>query len=92
MLRVLVRSRIGNIVLGVIGVAYAIASLALLVLLVIDVWESATFSDLLVQTALITAAACGIWFALNARENLGGSSSPHSHSLGGTSNAASAHR
>ena len=94
MLRVLIRSRIGNIVLAVTGVAYAIASLALLVLLVIDVWNSATFSDGLVQLALVTAAACGVWLALNARENLEArpQRSERRHSLGGASNPASAHR
>lgn len=94
MLRVLIRSRIGNIVLGLTGVAYAIGSLAVLVLLAIDVWQAATFSDLLVQVALIGTTACGIWFALNARENLQQRNvrSVRRHSLGGTSNPASAHR
>lgn len=71
MLRVFVRSRVGNIVLAVIGAAYALASLAVLVWLVADVWSASTIFDHLMQFALAAAAACGVWFLVNAMENLG---------------------
>lgn len=92
MLRVLIKSRTGNIVLGLTGIAYAIASLAVLIVLMIDIWQAASVGDLLIQLALIGAAGCGIWFALNARENLAQGGPVRRHSLGGTSNPASAHR
>lgn len=71
MLRVLVRSRYGNIVLAVIGAAYAMASLVVLVWLVVDVWQASTLFDYVIQLALLASAACGLWFLLNALENLG---------------------
>ena len=71
MLRVLVRSRYGNIVLAVIGAAYALASLAVLVWLVVDVWQASTMFDHVIQFALLASAACGFWFLANATENLG---------------------
>lgn len=71
MLRVLVRSRYGNIVLAVIGAAYALASLSVLVWLVVDVWQASTFFDHVIQLALVASAACGVWFVANAIENLG---------------------
>lgn len=71
MLRVLVRSRYGNVVLAVIGAAYALASLAVLVWLVLDVWQASTLFDYVIQLALLASAACGLWFLVNATENLG---------------------
>ena len=71
MLRVFVQSRLGNIVLAAIGVIYAVASLAVLVWLVIDVWQASTMFDHLIQLALLASATCGVWFLLNAKENLG---------------------
>lgn len=71
MLRVPVRSRYGNIVLAVIGAAYAVASLAVLAWLVIDVWQASTMFDRLIQFALLASAACGVWFLANALQNLG---------------------
>lgn len=71
MLRVVVRSRYGNVVLAAIGASYALASLLVLVWLVVDVWQAATASDYAVQIALAACAACGVWFIANAMENLG---------------------
>lgn len=89
MLRVHVRSRPGNIILAVIGTAYAVASLAVLVWLVIDVWQASTMFDRLIQFALIASAACGVWFLANAMQNLGIRAG---HRQGGVSKAASIQR
>ena len=83
MLRVLVQSRVGNVVLAAIGLLYAVASIAVLVWLVIDVWQASTMFDHLIQLALLGSAACGVWFLVNARENLQSSDrADHSASRG----------
>lgn len=90
MLRVLVQSRAGNIVLAAIGVVYAVASMAVLVWLVVDVWQASTLFDHVIQLALIGSAACGVWFLLNAKENLRYSGEGHSSSR--AAKPASVHR
>lgn len=68
--RVQVQSRIGNVLLAVLGITYAIGATALLVWFVIDVWRAASFADRLLQAALIVAAICGAWFVDVALKNL----------------------
>lgn len=70
MWRVFVRSRSGNLLLGAIGALYAVSSVAVLVWFVVDVWEAAGLVDVMLQIALLAAAACGLWFVYVARENL----------------------
>ena len=70
-MRVLVRSRIGNLVLAAAGAVYALSSVGVLAWLAIDVWQSAAFIDYLLSLALLGSAVCGLWFVGIARENLG---------------------
>ncbi len=70
MMRVLVRSRNGNFILAIVGVIYALSALAVLGWFVVDVWTSVNGSDLLMQLALAASAACGVWFFMQARQNL----------------------
>jgi hypothetical protein len=69
--RVLVRSRSGNFILAFVGAVYALSAVAVLAWFVVDVWQAAATSDLMVQVALVAAAACGVWFVAIALENLG---------------------
>lgn len=69
-MRVLVRSRSGNLILAFVGVIYALSAIAVLGWFAVDVWMSGAMVDLILQIALIAAAACGIWFLLIARQNL----------------------
>ena len=69
-MRVLVRSRNGNVVLAAVGALYALAAAGVLVWFVIDVWQAATLTDVMLQVALLASAACGVWFMSNALENL----------------------
>jgi hypothetical protein len=84
-MRVLVRSRIGNLLLAFVGAVYALTALGVLAWFSIDVQDGAAFVDLLLQVALLAAAACGVWFVLIALPSL-------RQGTGGISNAASIQR
>lgn len=71
MMRLPVRSRRWNLVLAVLGSIYAVSALVLLAWFVIDVWHAGGIADRVMQLALALSAACGIWFAISAMENLG---------------------
>ena len=70
-MRLPVRSRSGNIVLAVVGSLYTVSAFSMLVWFVFEVWSAANTSDRVLQFALAAAAACGLWIALRALENLG---------------------
>jgi hypothetical protein len=82
-MRLRVRSRIGNIVLAIVGGIYAVSALAILGWFVFDAWSASEISDRVLQFALAAAAVWGLWLASSARKNL-------LHS--GVSYAASIHR
>lgn len=69
-MQVLVRSRSGNFILAVFGAIYALSAIAVLGWFAFDVWMSGATVDLVMQIALVAAAACGIWFLSIARQNL----------------------
>jgi len=71
MRRVSVRSRTGNLVLAVVGAVYTVASLAILVWFIADVWQAAGLVDRVLQLALVAAGFCGFWFLRTGLENLG---------------------
>lgn len=71
MLRMVIRSKSGNIALAALGVIYAVASLAVLVWSVIDVWAAAAMMDRAVQVCLIATTICGLWFVAIGLHNLG---------------------
>lgn len=70
-MEVQVRSRTGNVILGILGVVYFFAALALLVYDVIQTWGAASLVDRGVQGVLVISALAGIFFALIASRNLG---------------------
>lgn len=70
-MRLMVRSRRGNLVLAFLGFVYTVSATAVLAWFVIDVWRAAVAIDRLMQMALIVAGGCGIWFVVGAMENLG---------------------
>jgi hypothetical protein len=84
--RVLVRSRSGNLILAFVGGVYALSSLAVLAWFVVDIWQAARIADFILQVALVTSAACGVWFVSIALANLRG------RQRAGESKAASIHR
>lgn len=67
-MRVAVRSRTGNVVIGLLGAVYALAGTVLLVYAVVDTWGANGTIDRLVQTLLVATIVAGGWFiALAAR-------------------------
>ena len=70
MLRVRIRSRVGNIVLGTLGVLYVIAGAVLLAWSIVQTWDAASLMDRALQIILIAAIAAGLWFTAMARVNL----------------------
>jgi hypothetical protein len=71
MWRVFVRSRSGNVVLGVIGAVYTLLAVSVLWRYIAEVGDAAGTLDRIFQAALIGSAICGIWFVRNALANLG---------------------
>lgn len=66
-----VRSRSGNMMLAILGGIYAVSAVVVLAIFVIDAWSAHGMIDRILQFALIIAAACGVWFIVNALETLG---------------------
>jgi ABC-type uncharacterized transport system permease subunit len=65
------QSRWGSIVLGVVGVVYAVAALAILVWAVTTTGSFAGLLDYAFYLALVAAAAMGLWFVALAASSLG---------------------
>jgi hypothetical protein len=70
-MRIGVRSRAGNAVLGIIGVLYAFAALALLAAAISQTWSAASLTDRAVQVMLIGSAVAGVLLAISCAQNLG---------------------
>ncbi len=70
-MRIQVRSRFGNAVLGVLGVGYVCAAIALLAYHIAQTWGAAGLIDRAVQVVLLGSAAAGILFIVTAVQNLG---------------------
>ncbi|HET7437733.1 MAG TPA: hypothetical protein VFN10_23710 [Thermoanaerobaculia bacterium] len=67
----LLRSRIGNVILAVVGAIYAVCALVMLCYFVAGTWQAASMTDRLLQAALVFSLICGIWFIDLATRNLG---------------------
>ena len=70
MLRVVIRSRVGNAVLAILGVVYFVSATATFLYYVVTNWGANGLTDYVLQAALIAAAAGGVFFALIALQNL----------------------
>ena len=70
MLRVPIRSRLGNRVLGLLGVVYFVASATILVYYIVNNWGAMTLTDDVLQMGLVVAAIGGLLFILIAMQNL----------------------
>lgn len=66
-----IHSRRWNVVIGFLGVIYAIASLVLLTVHITQTWGAVSLIDRAIQIALVTAIAISIWFILIAVRGLG---------------------
>ena len=77
MMRLPVRSRRWNLFLALLGFAYTVSALALLVWFTREVWNAEGTIDRLFQIALAFSALCGVVLAVGARNNLGVRSRNH---------------
>lgn len=70
MQRVIIRSRIGNVSLEILGVTFTIASSALLVYYIISNWGANSLVDRVLQLMLLAGAVTGVLFVNIGRANL----------------------
>ncbi|HEY3052190.1 MAG TPA: hypothetical protein VGK04_02250 [Thermoanaerobaculia bacterium] len=69
-MRIEVRSRIGNAVLGLVGLVYVCAALALLAYDLVQTWGAAGLLEYAVRIVLLGSAVVGVLFILIAARNL----------------------
>ena len=70
MLRVPIRSRLGNGVLGFVGAVYFISATATLIYYIATSWGAMSLTDYVLQAGLIASAIGGLLFILIAKQNL----------------------
>jgi uncharacterized membrane protein len=70
MVAVKVRSRIGNIVMAVIGVLYAVAAPAVMVWYLVDTWRAIGRADMLISGSLLAASFVGVVLLQSGVRNL----------------------
>ncbi len=68
--QVRIRSRRGNIVLAVLGVAFTVASVALLAYYLATAWDASSLTDRALKLMLLIAAVMGALFVSISRDNL----------------------
>ena len=69
-MRVMIRSRIGNGVLAVLGVIYVLSATATLIYYVVSNWNANGLVDYVLQFALVCAALGGVLFFMIGYGNL----------------------
>ena len=70
-MRIEVRSRTGNAVLGIVGLVYVSAAFTLLVYDLMQTWSAASLVDYAMQIVLLGSALIGVLFVIVAARNLG---------------------
>lgn len=69
-MRVEIRSRAGNVVIGALGIVYAIAAAALFVTHFLQTLGAASLMDRAIQLLLLLVLAVSLWFIAVARRGL----------------------
>lgn len=69
--RIEIRSRSGNVALGVIGAIYLICAVATLFFYLVTSWGATGLMDRLLQLTLAGSALAGAFFLATAADNLG---------------------
>jgi hypothetical protein len=70
-MRVEIRSRLGNIVVGTLGIVYALSGLVLFTIHFMQTWGAASLTDRAIQVLLIAVIAVAGWFVAIAAHGLG---------------------
>jgi hypothetical protein len=68
--RILIRSRIGNVVLGVVGTTFVLSAITLLAVLFISTRTAQSRPELAMEALLVACAIAGSWFAAMGARNL----------------------
>ena len=66
-----IRSRSGNVALGVIGAIYFICGIGTLLFYVVTSWGASALIDHILQLMLVGSALAGVFFLTTAAGNLG---------------------
>jgi hypothetical protein len=69
-MRVEIQSRVGNVIVGVLGVMYAVAGLVLFGIHFMQTWGAASLTDRAIQVLLIGVVAVSAWFVAIALSGL----------------------
>jgi hypothetical protein len=68
--RLLIRSRRGNVVFGLLGATYVLVALTLIGVLLYSTHAQQTLPEIMMEVVLIACAVTGFWFATNSARNL----------------------
>lgn len=71
MVKIKLHSRVGSLVVGVLGAAYFVLGLSLLAWYLTETWDTAGMLDRAMQFMLLAVAILGAWFVSIAMTNLG---------------------
>ena len=69
-MRVVIRSRVGSVVLAVLGVLYSLSATAVLLYYIVSNWGANGLTDYVLQFALLCAAIGGVLFFMIGFVNL----------------------
>ena len=68
--RLLIQSRRGNFVFGVLGATYVLMALTLIGILLYSTQAEQSATEVAIEVVLVGCAMAGLWFAANSARNL----------------------
>jgi len=68
--RLMIRSRFGNVVFGVLGATYVLVALTLIAVLLYSTHAQQSFPEVTIEVILVACAVTGFWFATESARNL----------------------
>jgi hypothetical protein len=66
----LIRSRRGNVIFGLLGAIYTLAAVALIGVLLYSTHAQQSLPEIAIEVILISCAVTGVWFATESARNL----------------------
>lgn len=68
--RLMIRSRFGNVVFGVLGATYVLVALTLIGVLLYSTHALQSLPEISIEVILVACAVTGFWFATESARNL----------------------
>lgn len=68
--RLLIRSRRGNVVFGLLGATYALVAITLFAVLLYSTSATQSLPEIMIEVVLVACAVSGFWVATNSARNL----------------------